>query len=110
MLLAASEKDKKEWEVVLLSTLSIMLEECTVNKQWYLSLAVKMFDELIKICERTKTFTPEMFLIIKIISHVAAHVDVEELALTKNLLNFIFQSLLKMSYENSHVSISLFVI
>lgn len=87
-----------------MSTLSIVLDECTVNKQWYLSLAGKMFDELVKTSERTKTFTPEIFLIIKLISHVAAHFDVEELTLTKNLLNFIFQSLLKMSYENSHVS------
>lgn len=64
-----------------------------------------MFDELIKTCENTKILTSDMFLIIKIISHVAAYYDAEELALTKKLLHFIFQSLLKMSFENSHVSL-----
>lgn len=104
-ILAASEKSEKEWEVVLLSTLSIVLEECTVNKHWCLVLVEKMFDELIKTSENTKILTSEMFLIIKIISHVAAYFDTEELSLTKKLLHFIFQSLLKMAFENSCVSL-----
>lgn len=67
-----------------------------------------MFEELKKNCENTKTFISEMFLIIKIISHVAAHYDSEEFAFTKNLLNYIFQSLLKMSFENTQVSVRYF--
>lgn len=101
---AATEKSKKEWEVILLNTLSIVLEECSVNKQWCLKLADIMFEELKKICDSTKMFTSEIFLIIKIISHVAAHYDLEEFTLTKNLLNFIFHFLLKMSFENTEVS------
>lgn len=101
---ATTERSEKEWEVVLLSTLSIILEECTINKHWCLTLVGKMFDELIKTCENTKVLTSEMFLIIKIISHVAAYYDTEELTLTKKLLNFIFQSLMKMSFGNSNVS------
>lgn len=101
---AATEKSKKEWEVILLNTLSIVLEECSVNKQWCLELADIMFEELKKICDSTKMFTSEIFLIIKIISHVAAHYDLEEFTLTKNLLNFIFHFLLKMSFENTEVS------
>lgn len=102
---AATEKSKKEWEVILLSTLSIILEECSINKLWCLELADKMFEELKKICDSMKTFTSEIFLIIKIISHVAAHYDSEEFTFTKNLLNFIFQFLLKMSFENTEVSV-----
>lgn len=90
---------------MLLNTLSIVLEKCTIDRQWSLALAGKMFDELIKTCEHTKTYNPEMFLIIKIISHVAAYFDIEDLSLTKNLLNFIFQSLLRMSFEKSLVSL-----
>jgi len=88
----------------MLNTLSIILEEYTVNKHWCLALVGKMFDELKKTCETTKILTSEMFLIVKIISHVAAYYDTEDLSLTKKLLHFIFQSLLKMSFENSHVS------
>lgn len=102
---AATEKSKKEWEVILLSTLSIVLEECSINKQWCLELADKMFEELKKICDNTKPFTSEIFLILKIISYVAAHYDSEEFTFTKNLLSFIFQSLLKMSFENTEVSV-----
>lgn len=104
-ILASSQRSGKEWEVVLLSTLSVILEECSINKHWCLALAVKMFDELIKSCENTKILTSDTFLIIKIISHVAAYFDGEELTLTKKLLHFIFQSLLKMSFENSQVSL-----
>lgn len=63
-----------------------------------------MFDELIKTCEHTKILTSEILLIIKILSHVAAYFDTGELTLTKRLLHFIFQSLLKMSFENVRVS------
>lgn len=104
-IIASTEKNKKEWETILLNTLSIVLEEGSLNKQWCLELAEKMFEELKKTCENTKILTSEMFLIIKIISNVAASYDSEELLLTKKLLNFIFQSLLKMSYENSKVSV-----
>lgn len=103
--LAINEKTDREWEVVLLSTLNVILEESSVNKHWCLALAVKMFDELIKTCENTKTLTSDIFLIIKIISHVAAYFDAEELTLTKRILHFIFQSLLKMSFEYSQVSL-----
>lgn len=88
-----------------MSTLSYVLKEESVNKQWCLQLAEKMFEELKKTCENTKILTSEMFLIIKILSNVAAYYDSEELLFTKKLLDFIFQSLLKMSYENSKVSI-----
>lgn len=64
-----------------------------------------MFDELIENYENSKTFAPETFIIIKIISLVSTYIDSEELPLTKKILNFIFQSLSKMSYENSHVSL-----
>lgn len=101
---ATTENNSKEWEIVLLSTLSIILEESTLNKQWCLILAGSMFDELIKIWEQTKIITSEMFLMVKIISYVAAFYDIEELTLTKKLLHFIFQSLLKMSFDNTHVS------
>lgn len=101
---ATSENNNKEWEVVLLSTLSIILEESTVNKHWCLTLVGNMFDDLIKIWDQTKILTSEMFLMVKIISYVAAFYDVDELTLTKKLLHFIFQSLLKMSFENTHVS------
>jgi len=104
-IIASTEKNKNEWETILLSTLNIVLEEGSVNKQWCLELAEKTFEELKKTCENTKILTSEMFLIIKIISNVAASYDSEELSLTKKLLNFIFQSLLKMSYENSKVSV-----
>lgn len=103
---ATSEKSDKEWELVLLNTLNIILEQRIVNKHWCLALAGNMFDELIKTSERTKVFTSEMFLITKIISHVAAHFDVKEFNLTKKLLHFIFQSLLNMSFENSQVSLN----
>lgn len=104
IIVAASGKSEKEWELVLLNTLSIVLEECSINKHWCLTLVGKMFDELTKTYERTKILNAEMFLIIKIISQVAVYYDAEELILTKKLLNFIFQSLLNMSYENSRVS------
>lgn len=87
-----------------MNTLSIVLEECKIDKHWSLDLAGKMFDELIKTCESTKIYTSEMFLIIKIISHVAAYFDAEDLSLTKKLLNFIFHSLLRHSFEKSRVS------
>jgi hypothetical protein len=90
---------------VLLNTLSIVLEECIIDRRWSLKLAEKMFDELVKTYEVTKIFTSEMFLIIKMISYFAAYFDAEELSLTKNLLNFIFQSLLRMSFEKSQVSL-----
>lgn len=80
------------------------MEECSINKQWCLEIAEKMFEELKKICENTKVLTSELFLIIKIVSHVATFYDIEELSLTKKLLQFIFQSLLKMSFESSQVS------
>lgn len=101
---AQTEKNAKEWEVVLLSTLKIILEECTVNKHWCLALVENMFDEFMKSCENTKILTSELFLMIKLISYVAAFSDTDELSLTKKLLHFIFQSFLKISFENSQVS------
>lgn len=50
-------------------------------------------------------FSHDMFLMVKIISYIAAYFDSDELLLTKKLLYFIFQTLLKMSFENSHVSL-----
>lgn len=102
---AASEKSEKEWEIILLSTLSIILDECTLNKHWCLALAGQLFDELLKASENTKIFSSDMFLMVKIISYIAAYFDSEELSLTKKLLYFIFQTLLKMSFQNSHVSL-----
>ncbi|XP_060857162.1 maestro heat-like repeat-containing protein family member 1 isoform X1 [Metopolophium dirhodum] len=99
---SASEKSEKDWEVVLLSRLSIILDECTLNKHWCLALVGQLFDELIKNSENTKIFSSDMFLMVKIISYVAAYFDSEELSLTKKLLYFIFQTLLKTSFENSH--------
>lgn len=90
---------------MLLNTLCIVLKECTIDRHWSLTLAGKMFDELVKTYEVTKLFTSEMFLIIKIVSHFAAYFDAEELSLTKNILHFIFQSLLRMSFEKSQVSL-----
>jgi len=89
----------------LLSRLSIILDECTLNKHWCLALVEQLFDELIKNSENTKIFSSDMFLMVKIISYVAAYFDSEELSLTKKLLYFIFQTLLKTSFENSHVSL-----
>jgi len=89
----------------LLSRLSIILDECTLNKHWCLALVGQLFDELIKNSENTKIFSSDMFLMVKIISYVAAYFDSEELSLTKKLLYFIFQTLLKTSFENSHVSL-----
>lgn len=89
-----------------MNTLSIILEECTIDKHWCFEIFGTMFDELIENYENSKTFAPETFIIIKIISLVSTYIDSEELHLTKKILNFIFQSLSKMSYENSHVSIS----
>lgn len=88
-----------------MSTLRIILKEGTIDKQWCLQLAEQMFDNLTKTCEHTKILAPEMFLIIKIISYVTASYDADELSLTKKLLHFIFQSLLKMPFGDSHVSL-----
>lgn len=88
-----------------MNTLSIILEECTINKQWCFEIFGTMLDELIENCENSKTSLPETFIIIKIISLISTYIDSEELPLTKKLLNFIFQSLSK-KYENSHVSLS----
>lgn len=103
-VIAKSEKSEKEWEVVMLNTLSIILKEGIINKRRCMALAEIMFDELMRICENTKALIPEMFLIVKIISHVAAYYDTDELILTKKLLNFIFQSLIKTSFGKCHVS------
>lgn len=104
MNLTATNKSDKEWEVVLLSTINTILDEYLINRYWCLSLVAKLFDDLLKSCEHTKMLTQEMFVILKIIAYVAAYFDVEELFLTKKLLSFIFQSLLKISFENSQVS------
>lgn len=63
-----------------------------------------MFDALIENCENSKTLPSETFIVIKIISQVSIYIDSDELPLTKKILSFIFQSLLKTSYENSYVS------
>ncbi|XP_050527458.1 maestro heat-like repeat-containing protein family member 1 isoform X2 [Daktulosphaira vitifoliae] len=96
-----TENNDKEWEIISLSTLSIILEEEKIDKHWCLQLTEKILEDLLKMCENTKMLSSYEFFIIKIISKVSAYYDSRELTLTKKLLNLIFHSLSKMAFENT---------
>ncbi|XP_050426216.1 maestro heat-like repeat-containing protein family member 1 [Adelges cooleyi] len=98
---AAPENGQKQWEAVLLNTLTIALEEGNVDKYWCFHLTEKVLDELGKTCDHAKTLTADMFLIIKVVAKVAVYFDNRELSLTKKLMHLIFQSLARMAFDNS---------